>query len=333
MRNLPAATTLLEPGQLARVRARSNLWGIYLVCHAWVVIGAAMALVVVWPNPLTYLLAVGLIGSRQLGLLILMHDAAHNALARSPRVNRVLAQWFCAFPLLADTDIYRRYHLKHHARTLRSDDPDIVLTGHYPITRASLKRKLLRDITGQTGYSQRRTQLRAALGERDWPLTRRLVHFWRGLGRQLLANLVLLSAFSLAGHWYLYLLLWLVPLLTWQQLVLRVRNIAEHAVVRAAEDVFGNARTTIANVAERIFVAPYWVNYHLEHHLIMWVPCYRLPLLRELLVANGYGAQMETEFGYLDVLKRVTVDAADVGSGGGGARERATGTFSSGYGT
>lgn len=168
----------------------------------------------------------------------------------------------------------------------------------------------------------------AALGERDWPLPRRLVHFWRGLGRQLLVSLVLLSAFSLAGYWYLYPLLWLVPLLTWQQLVLRVRNIAE----RAAEDVFGNARTTIANVVERIFVAPYWVNYHLEHHLIMWVPCYRLPLLRELLVANGYGAQMETEFGYLEVLKRVTVDAPDAGSGGG-AHERASGTFSSGYGT
>lgn len=107
---------------------------------------------------MTYLLAVSLIGSRQLGLLILMHDAAHNALARSPRVNRVLAQWFRAFPLLADTDIYRRYHLKHHARTLRADDPDIVLIGHYPITRASLKRKLLGDISGQTGYSQRRAR-------------------------------------------------------------------------------------------------------------------------------------------------------------------------------
>lgn len=330
MRTLPAATSLLTPAQLERVRSRSNLRGAALVAHAWLLISGAAAVFVVWPNPATWVLAVMVIGSRQLGLLILMHDAAHNALAQSPALNRVLGQALCAWPTFADTNVYRAYHLRHHARTGREDDPDIVLTGHYPITRASLKRKLWRDLTGQTGYAQRKAQLAQALGDPAWPVSRRLVHYWRALGPQTLANLVLLAVAAACGYAWVYVALWLVPLLTWQQLVLRVRNIAEHACVRDAGDPFGNARTTLANPLERLLVAPYYVNYHLEHHLVMWVPCHRLPLLRRFLVENGYGERIETEHGYLAVLRRVTVEAPD-GDEDARRRKRASGTFSGGF--
>jgi fatty acid desaturase len=292
-------------------------------------VAAAAALFVVYPHVWTYLLAVIVIGSRQLGLLILMHDAAHNALFRKPALNRWAAQCLCAWPNFADTGVYRRYHLKHHARTLQSDDPDIVLTGHYPITRASLRRKLWRDLTGQTGYAQRKAQITYALGEPDGTLRLRLAHYWDALGPQTLCNLVLLSLAAAGGRAWIYFALWLLPLLTWQQLVLRVRNIAEHAVVRAADDPFGNARTTLANLLERAFVAPYWVNYHLEHHLIMWVPCYRLPLLRRFLFDNGYGEQIETTRGYLEVLRKVTLARPD--DAAPRTRNRARGTFSDGF--
>ena len=79
------------------------------------------------------------------------------------------------------------------------------------------------------------------------------------------------------GHWYLYFALWLLPFLTWQQAITRVRNIAEHAMVPDDNDDFRNARTTKANWLARMTLAPYWVNYHVEHHLMMWIPCYNLP--------------------------------------------------------
>ena len=61
-----------------RSLAVSSSWrGLLLVAHAWIVIFAAMAVAVIWPNPFTVLLAIGIIGCRQLGLAILMHDAAH----------------------------------------------------------------------------------------------------------------------------------------------------------------------------------------------------------------------------------------------------------------
>ena len=321
-----SAGALLTPDQVRRVRRRSNAWGAALVLHAWSIILTAGAMVVLLPNPVTYILAVMLVGSRQLGLLILMHDAAHGALFRTPWMNRWVAQLLCAWPTLADTPTYRAYHLRHHRHTQGAADPDLVLTGHYPITPASLRRKLWRDVTGRTGFAQRRGQLLQALGEPGWPLKRRVRHFWSALGPQLLANIVLAIAAWAGGHPWLYLTLWLIPLLTWQQLVLRVRNIAEHACVRAADDPFSNARTTLVGWVERVFVAPYWVNYHLEHHLIMWVPCYRLTTLREFLCQNGYQSRMETERGYRAVLRRVIdVNSED------GPRRRASGTFARGF--
>lgn len=329
MRQLRSASSLLTPTQLDAVRARSDRAGLLLVAHAWGVMVMAAALFVLWPNPVIYVLAVALIGSRQLGLLILMHDAAHGALCRDPRLGCLLGQAFCAWPMLADMHIYRAYHLKHHTRTQQPDDPDIVLTGHYPISRASLRRKFWRDLSGQTGYAQRTAQLQQALGDPQWPRARRAAHYWRTLGPQTLANLILFSLALASGHGWLYLLLWVVPLLTWQQCVLRVRNIAEHAAVRAPDDRFGNARTTLVNGLERTFIAPYFVNYHLEHHLVMWVPSYRLPLLRQYLCANGHGERIETERGYLAVLRKVTTAAGDDDSER--RRKRASGTFARGF--
>ena len=80
--------------------------------------------------------------------------------------------------------------------------------------------------------------------------------------------------------------------------ITRVRNIAEHAVVGEADDPLRNTRTTLANWLERALVAPYWVNYHLEHHLFFYVPCYNLPKLHRILMAGPHASRMEVAPGY-----------------------------------
>src|SRR3954468_12516861 len=94
---------LLAPSELAELRERVEWKGIALIAHAWAVILGSIALVAIFPNPLTCLVAVVLIGSRQLGLAILMHDGAHGSLSRDPARNMALSQWFCAYPIFAET--------------------------------------------------------------------------------------------------------------------------------------------------------------------------------------------------------------------------------------
>src|SRR3979411_943113 len=133
--------------QLLAVRQRSTWKGAALIVHAWVLILGAIAVVAWWPNPLTFVLAIGIIGSRQLGLAILMHDGAHGCLSADEKINLTLSQWFCAYPIFAETRAYRRYHLQHHARTQQDDDPDLILSAPFPITRPSYRRKFWRDIS------------------------------------------------------------------------------------------------------------------------------------------------------------------------------------------
>ncbi len=272
------------------------------VAGAWGLVAAAGAMFVLWPNPLTYLLAIMLIGARQLGLAILMHDAAHGALHPNPEVNEWVGEWLCAAPVGARLGAYRAYHLKHHRYTEQPEDPDLPLSAPFPITRKSLWRKIVRDLTGQTFFKQRIAPLLAS----------RRVEAREGgnvtanaqSNNFLATNAMLFLALTLAGYWWAYFALWIVPMATWFPLVTRLRNIGEHAVVDTREDPFTHARTTLANPLERLFIAPYWVHYHGEHHVFMHVPCYNLERLHKMLMAQGYGVRMTIAEGYASVLRQ-----------------------------
>ena len=54
---------------------------------------------------------------------------------------------------------------------------------------------------------------------------------------------------------------------------------------------------------ERALIAPYFVNYHCEHHMFMHVPCWNLPRVRRLLAGRGVTERMEGSSGYLTVLR------------------------------
>ncbi|MEZ5994739.1 MAG: fatty acid desaturase family protein [Hyphomonadaceae bacterium] len=287
---------VFTPQEWAQFSARSSWLGLACIAGAWGLIFAAGAMFVLWPNPLTYVLAVMLIGARQLGLAILMHDAAHGALHKDAKINDWAGEWLCAAPVGARLRSYRDYHLKHHRYTEQPEDPDLPLSAPFPITRASLWRKIARDLTGQTFFKQRTAQL---FGNRKpgEVLNSSNGHF-------LLVNALLLGGLTLAGYWWAYFALWIVPMATWLPLVTRLRNIAEHACVDTKEDPFSHARTTLANIFERLFIAPYWVHFHAEHHVFMHVPCYRLEAMHNLLIKKGYGARMQIAASYPAVLRQ-----------------------------
>lgn len=301
---------VLSPEQDAYLRRRSDAMGAWLVLHAWGVIALAMALFVAWPNPLSFVVAVVLIGGRQLGLAILMHDAAHRALFKTTALNDGVGAYLCGWPVGASLVLYRPYHLSHHRHTQQKDDPDLVLSAPFPITRQSFWRKMRRDILGVTAYQRRLATFRAEMGDDPSPWQR-----WKNLARAerhfVWTNAVLLGLLSAMGLWWAYFVLWLLPLLTWYQVISRIRNIAEHAVVGDNDDRLRNTRTTLANAFMRVVVAPYWVNYHLEHHLFVFTPCWKLPAAHRMLLAQGLGPRMELASGYGQVLRQATAASDD----------------------
>jgi fatty acid desaturase len=293
--------TIFTPEEWAKLSHHSNWKGPALVACAWAVIIGAAALFIYAPNPATYVLAVMLIGTRQLGLAILEHEAAHGTLHPNPKLNDWLAEWLCGAAVGGSLKRYRPYHLTHHKYTEQPEDPDLVLSRPFPVTRGSIWRKFMRDLSGQTFYKQRIAPFIARVkGERRHPPRVRDQpgrRFW-------IVNGVIVVTTSALGYWWAWPALWIVPMATWFPLVTRLRSMAEHAMVNTQDDPFTHARTTIANPLERLFIAPFWVHYHCEHHCFMYVPCYNLEKTHKLLLQKGYRERMRITKGYAEVLKR-----------------------------
>jgi len=145
--------------ELRRFAKRSDLWGTWLVLHAWGVIALSITTFILFPNPWVFAAAFLIIGSRQHGLSILAHDTAHGVLFE----NRALNEWI---------GTYRHYHLKHHRYAQSENDPDLPLSAKFPTTKKSLTRKFLRDVSGLTFLRVQYAKLQ---------MKRRIqrYHFWR----------------------------------------------------------------------------------------------------------------------------------------------------------
>ncbi len=268
----------------------------------WALIGAALALVAWAPNPLTILVALFIIGARQLGMAILMHEAAHRTLFPNRRLNDWVGNWLCAYPVWGDLRPYRGYHLQHHAKTGTLEDPDLGLAAPFPITPASLRRKIWRDLSGQTGWKRAKATFKRDMGMSRGRVARGEKAGLTSLHGVVITNLVLLSVLTLCGHPLLY-LVWVAAWLTTYSLVMRIRSIAEHGMVPDNSDPFNNTRTTRAQWWERLLLAPNRVNYHLEHHLLMTVPFYNLPRMHHLLGERGLLDRACVASGYLPVMR------------------------------
>ncbi len=303
------ASDYLSKEELKHFTERSDLWGWWLVLSNWAMIAAVFALAIAWTNPFTLLAAVILLGGRQLGLAVLMHEAGHKTLFRSNRLNELVGQWLCAYPVLGDVQAYGASHREHHRHAGTENDPDLPNYRAYPVSKASFRRKIKRDLTGQTGF----TLIRLLFGGSGRNLMLREGERTHSERRGLMVNLLMFATLLALGVAEFY-LLWLVAYLFAYPLIARIRQVAEHGNVPDLYDPDPrlHTRTTRANLLERLVLCPNHVNYHLEHHLLASVPCYRLPQLHRLLRQRGFyeGHERSIATGYLDVIRRAVPEYA-----------------------
>lgn len=139
---------VLSTAEVQELTTASNASGARALITTWSIIAFAFALVAWLPHPLTVGAALILLGGRQLALAVLMHDASHRALFANRRVNDFAGVWLCGAPVWSSLYRYRRHHMAHHALAGSDADPDIGLVTAFPTTRASLARKLARDLFG-----------------------------------------------------------------------------------------------------------------------------------------------------------------------------------------
>jgi len=316
--NTVKASDYLYAQEISELRKASDFRAVGMFVFNWLIILAAFLLVSWYPNPLTVIVAMLLLGGRLLGLGILLHECSHRSFFSTNTLNDFFGNWFAGIPILVPIDFYRPYHFTHHTKTGTSEDPDVGNIRQYPVQKKSFLRKVFRDFTGLSGVKSLMALLLYVLPGRagnavSLGVNGRLqteggcFRAFKNYGQVLIWHSGLFAVFYVSGHPLLYLLWWGAYLFT-HPFIIRVRQIAEHGAMPAlsSEDVRDTTRTTLAKPWERLLFAPNFVNYHCEHHLLPTVPSYSLPRMHAMMKSRGFyenhGEALETG-GYPAVIR------------------------------
>src|SRR5262245_52165741 len=168
-------------------------------------------------NPFVYAAVFVWMGRTHAAFAALSHEAAHRLLFPNKKVNDWVGRWIVGYPGFISTDLYRRGHMAHHKEEFGPHEPDMNLYNGYPISTASLRRKLTRDALGRSGWKNLRSLVRGA----------RMKGFGKHARRILYCQAAFLLIATLVGRPELY-LLWFVPWMTEWRVINRLRAIAEH---------------------------------------------------------------------------------------------------------
>ena len=249
-----------------------------------------------------YFLSVILIAARMHAIASLAHEAVHYLISKNKALNNFIARFFITLPLFSSLEGYRDSHLKHHRYLNTDKDPDATRQASYkefkfPLKKGQLLMVLLRDLLGINFIYYK---ARAIFSKLYWGKVFKLFDVVA-----LAFYLVLFFCIFRLDLELVFFKYWIVPYITWLQVILRVRAIAEHhSIPRRSQSL---TRTTLTTVFDKVLFGPKNSNYHAEHHLFPSVPFYHLPRLHKILLENNT-FRNSTHFskGYIGVLKECT---------------------------
>ncbi len=209
-----------------------------------------------WGHWWAVALVVVAIAAQQHALFVLAHEAAHYRMFSSRGLNDLVGR---LAGMLGGISMctYRVTHRLHHNHLYGRQDPDIALNGGYPRGAGYLAKKLLIDLTGWTApktyaYFFGAPAINSATSQAQRPLddtspslraAARSDRWWVA-GFHVAMPCV---AFALGGADGLlgYLVLWVLPLATVLQAILRLRAVAEHGAPAGYDSPLTAARTNL----------------------------------------------------------------------------------------
>ncbi len=278
----------------------------------WIIIVGVVGVCFLWSYWPVYIAAIVIIGTRQHALGILMHEGSHYRIASSHFWNDFLCDYLAAYPLLAPTEGYRKYHLKHHRLLDTDEDPERITVDkfndewRFPMPQRRFWWLLLRALSGTW------PKLGTAMLLLTWNIPgRRVRHIIPIMIMHVTTGVLLLAT----GYFWTLILFWWLPLFTVFLVAFRLRAVAEHCGIitgehrytRAAVDVLATTRTTISNPLTLFFLCPHGMNYHTEHHLYPSVPYFRLHKIHNLLQADPqFASRCHKAIGYWQVITELT---------------------------
>lgn len=277
----PNSTLRDELRRIHNVRNAANVVSVWLqsfgviAAACWITTQWAWSALVVWP-------VVFVLMGRVFALYaILGHEAAHRLLFSNKRINDVVGGWAVAYPAFVPLAAYRRGHMAHHRDEFGPTEPDLNLYQHYPVTKASLARKLRRDAFGSSGWKNLRGLLGAFRSDTGRPFAFRIAAAQVGV-------IAVLVAIGGPSRWWLWPVMWLAPWMTVWRVINRLRSIGEHGGLMRSDDRRLTTHVVRQSLWARFWMVPFNTGWHLAHHVDAGIPFQNLPRLHNELVADGW---------------------------------------------
>ena len=233
----------------------------------------------IYSHPLIWIFLILCMGIAQNRLFIIHHEAAHRLLFSNQKINDLIGIRLIGWLAFGSgSHGYRIGHIRHHRDEFGPQEPDFVLYSFYPISKSSMSRKLLRDLSGISAFRILRPRFQRLNDLRHLRLT---VSFLSG-------QLMIVALFWIFSNLAMYFLLWILPWVCVYQFLNRIRAITEHGGMTQSSDRRRTTHYIRQNRLANFFFVPLNVGHHLAHHVDMLVPYRNLPLLDQALMEDGY---------------------------------------------
>lgn len=268
---------------------------------AWAVIAAAIGLAVATKHWAVSLVAIAVVGWRQVVLGLLMHEQVHS-LGLKGRWGDTLVNLFAVYPLLATTvEDYAEVHLRHHSSFMTDRDPDFIrksgVDWTFPASVGKVLRLFGKDLTGLNTLKLVRGKTAPKDGLR-YPRRHPTAKWVRPAYYAALA-----TVFTVMGWWTEVLLYWVVPILTVTQVGVRWIAILEHE--------YGHEGASVAEVTpivrlkwwERLLIPDLNFALHVYHHEHAAVSFSNLPKVHEIYRREGLIDESQVFDGAISYLK------------------------------
>lgn len=258
-------------------------FGIELV-FAWLMIATIIAFGVYANNVAVTLLCVFLISTRQVVLALLLHEQVHRLGWRN-KYGDWLVNLFAAYPLFVTTvEDYAKVHLSHHKYFFTKKDPDFIRKAGdewtFPKTVHKFMVIVLKDLTALNVVKLIRGKSGATIAEfsRRNPSPK-----WLRIG----FFMTVVTLLTVMGGWKIFLIYWVVPTITFTQLMVRWIAVCEHQYNIENGTIHETTPLIQLTWWQRLLTPDLNFGLHVYHHMHAGVSFPNLPKVHQIYAREG----------------------------------------------
>ena len=243
-----------------------------------------------------YPLTILIIGSRQRALATLLHETAHQIIAKNPTLNFMMGTCFSGYFIFQTMSSYRKSHVENHHGNFGNPDKD-------PDYKFAISQGLYQQDINDKIFIKRSIFLTLLFIGVPKYIKSLLVH--RFLQKQNYLEvfaislwwLIIISLSILCNLWQYLILFWVIPYLTVFQIIGWFIELAEHYPLMNNHINLYMSRNRNSHFIERFLTGMHNENYHLIHHLFPSIPFWNIPKAHEILMQDPNYAQHHRQSG------------------------------------